>query len=327
MSEIPLRSLGRAPIYHRRSGPAFRHAAAATLVAAVALLSGKALACACGCAVFDVGTSSLLPSGPGGTVFAEYDFLDQNINWSGDSRAPSANNEDKEIRTNFFVVGGQYMFNASWGVMVEVPVTNRYLRTTDEDSGDIVSFDHTAFGDVRLMGVYSGFSEDMSTGVVFGVKLPTGDSTFAGFDPDTEIGSGSTDLLLGAYHTGALSADQSFNYFAQVLWQHEVALRNSYRPGPELNGAVGISYNNFMIGDVHIAPIFQLIVSSRGRDGSLNGDPDNTGYTRLILSPGFEVDRGNWKIYSDVEVPVYQHMNGNQLVAPAAVKFILSRSF
>jgi len=327
MLENYTRSLVRAHTGHWPSRLTSSAAAAVALIAGVMLLTDKALACACGCAVFDVGTSSLLPAGPGGTVFAEYDFLDQNINWSGDSRAPAANNDDKEIRTNFFVVGGQYMFNASWGVMAEVPVTNRHFRTTDEDTGDIVSFDHTALGDVKLMGVYSGFSEDMSTGIVFGVKLPTGDNTFAGFDPDTEIGSGSTDLLLGGYHTGTLNADQSFGYFAQVLWQHEVSLQNAYRPGPELNGAVGISYNNFMIGDVHIAPIFQVIVSNRGRDGGLNGDRDNTGYTRLILSPGFEVDRGNWKVYADVELPTYQHMNGNQLVAPAAVKVILSRSF
>ena len=167
----------------------------------------------------------------------------------------------------------------------------------------------------------------MSSGVVFGVKLPTGDSAYANFDPDTEIGSGSTDLLLGGYHTGSLNTEQSFSYFAQGLWQHELSIQGAYRPGAELNGAVGVSYNNFMIGSVHVAPIFQAIVSNRGRDGGLDGDAENTGYTRLILSPGFEIDRGNWNAYADVELPVYQHMNGNQLVVPAAVKLILSRSF
>jgi len=320
MLDLHSRSPLRAFTKHRRS-PCI-----AVLIFATAMFSAKASACACGCAVFDVGTSSLLPAGPGGTLFAEYDFLDQTINWSGNSRAAAADNDDKEIRTNFFVAGEQYMFNARWGVMAEVPFTNRYFRTTDEDSGDIVAFDHTALGDIRLMGVYSGFAEDMSSGVVFGVKLPTGDSSYANFDPDTEIGSGSTDLLLGAYHTGALAADQSFSYFGQVLWQHELSLEHAYRPGAELNGALGVSYNNWMIADLHVAPIFQLIVSNRGRDGGLAGDPGNTGYTRLILSPGFEIDRGNWKLYADVEVPVVQHMNGNQLVAPVALKFIVSRN-
>jgi hypothetical protein len=34
--------------------------------------------------------------------------------------------------------------------------------------------------------------------------------------------------------------------------------------------------------------------------------------------------RDAWKLCADVEVPIVQRMNGNQLVAPAAVKFIAS---
>jgi hypothetical protein len=301
-------------------------ASAAAVVFLSLLAPAQALACACGCAVFDVGTSSLLPSGPGGTAFFEYDFLDQTRNWSGTGSAPAANNGDKEIRSDFFLAGGQYMFNSDWGVMAELPYTDRYFRT-QVDPTTIGSFEHSSLGDVRLMGVYSGFSPDMSTGIIFGVKLPTGDHTYPNFDADTEIGSGSTDLLLGGYHTGSLTADQSFGYFLQVLYQHEVAVQYGYRPGPELNGAAGVSYNNFNAGDVHVAPVFQMLVSSRGRDGDINGDPVNSGYMRVIASPGIEVDKGNWKVYADVEVPVYQDMNGNQLISPVAVKFIVSHPF
>jgi len=301
------------------------HAAAAIFLSFLA--PAQALACACGCAVFDVGTSSLLPSGPGGTAFLEYDFLDQTQNWSGNSSAPAANNSDKEIRSNFLVAGGQYMFNSDWGAMVELPYTERYFRTT-LDSGAIGSFDHGGLGDVRLMGVYSGFSPDMSSGVIFGVKLPTGGFTYSGYDRDTQLGSGSTDLLLGGYHSGDLTADHALGYFAQLLWQHEVATQQEYRPGPELNGAVGVSYNNLANwGNVHVAPVFQMVASNRGRDGDAQGDPANTGYTRVIASPGIEADVDVWKFYSDVEVPIYQHMNGNQLVAPWAVKFIVSHAF
>ncbi|HEY1614014.1 MAG TPA: hypothetical protein VGF97_10025 [Rhizomicrobium sp.] len=295
------------------------------LISWAVLAPASAFACACGCAVFDVGTSSLLPSGPGGTVFLEYDFLDQNQNWSGSSRAPGANNPDKEIRSNFFLAGGQYMFNSDWGAMVEVPYTDRFFRTLDP--GDPGSFDHGSLGDVRLMGVYSGFSPDMSTGVLFGLKLPTGDFTYPNLDPDTEIGSGSTDLLLGGYHTGSLTTDAAFGYFVQGLWEHEIATQNSYRPGFELNGAVGVSYQGWVLGSgLHVAPVAQAIVSVRARDGGANGDPLNTGYQRLLLSPGFEVDRDSWKFYADVELPAYQHMNGNQLIAPWAFKTVLSYS-
>lgn len=299
---------------------------AAFAFSAMLAATGAALACACGCAVFDVGTSSLLPSGPGATAFVEYDFLDQNTDWGGTSRAPASADDDKEIRTNFFLAGGQYMFNDSWGVMAEVPYTDRLLRT-ETAPGMIGSFWHSALGDIRLMGVYSGFSSEMSTGVLFGAKLPTGDHTYPNFDPDTQIGQGSTDVLLGGFHTGSLTPSQSFGYFAQALWEHEVLIQYGYRPGAEVNAAFGVSYNDAALGDVHVAPILQLLLSRRERDGDINGDPVNTGYTRLIAAPGVEFDRGAWKLYADVEVPFYQDMNGHQLVAATALKFILSRSF
>jgi hypothetical protein len=275
--------------------------------------------------VFDVGTSTLLPSGPGGTVFLEWDYLNQTKNWSGSSHAPAANNSDKNIRTNFLLAGGQYMFNESWGVMAEVPYTERHFVTAD--SGAPETFNHSSFGDVRLMGVYSGFSPDMSTGVIFGVKLPTGDSTYKNFDPDVEIGSGSTDLLLGGYHAGNIDTIGDFQWFAQALWQRRIATQHDYHPGSEVNGAVGATYVGWKLGpNIAIAPVAQILLSHRGHDGGI-GEPDNTGYNRALVAPGVAVSFATWKLYADVEVPLYQHVTGNQLVSPAALKVIASYSF
>lgn len=290
-----------------------------------AAAASPVLACACGCAVFDVGTSSLLPEGPGGTLFFEYDLLDQTKNWSGSSSAPKANNDDKRIRSNFYVAGGQYMFNNDWGAMAEIPVTERFQASTDD--GPLETSGHASLGDVRLMGVYSGFSPDMSSGIVFGVKLPTGDHSFKGFDTDVEIGSGSTDIMLGFYHSGQFSPTSGFVWYAQALWQHHITTRDRYVPGPELNGSLGVSYNDWTIGSVGIAPVAQVILSNRGRDGGAQGDPDNTGYTRALASAGVSVAMKNWKVYGDVEMPFWQRVNGNQLIAPVAFKFILSHAF
>ena len=298
-------------------------AVSAALGGATAFLPAAAFACACGCSVFDVGTSSLIPTGPGGTVFLEYDFLNQTKDWSGTSSAPAANNDDKKIRSNFWLAGGQYMFDADWGVMVEVPYTERHFVTAD--SGAPETFDHSSFGDVRLMGVYSGFEPDMSSGIIFGLKLPTGDHTFPGFDADVQIGSGSTDLLLGAYKTGALTADQSFSWFGQVVWQHEVATQDSYTPGSELNAAAGVSYEGWSLGaNAKIAPLVQVVYSHRGHDGGAAGDPLATGYDRAMVSPGVQLTMNQWKLYADAEFPVYQDVTGNQLVAPVALKFVVS---
>jgi hypothetical protein len=285
-----------------------------------------ALACACGCSVFDVGTSSLLPSGPGGTAFFEYDLLDQTRNWSGRSSAPKAANGDKHIRSNFYLLGGQYMVSDEWGAMAEIPYTERFAASTD--SGALQAASHASLGDIRLMGVYSGFSPDMSTGVIFGAKLPTGDHNFKGFDTDVEIGSGSTDLLLGGYHAGQIDATGDWVWYAQALWQHEVATREHYVPGSERNAALGISYNNWTVAGLRVAPVVQAIYSGRGHDGGAAGDPDNTGYNRALIAPGISIaSQHGWTFYADAEMPVWQNVTGNQLIAPVAYKFIVSHDF
>ena len=79
------------------------------------LAPGVVHACACGCNVFDVATSSMLPNGQGGMAWLQYDYQDQNRNWNGTSEAPAADNTDKEIETHFITAGLQYLFNDQWG--------------------------------------------------------------------------------------------------------------------------------------------------------------------------------------------------------------------
>lgn len=80
----------------------------------------------------------MFPSGQGRVMFLNYDYQDQNQNWSGTSRAPAANNSDKEIETDFFSLGLQYMFNYNWGVQAEIPYGYRTFRTED-DAGSVVT--------------------------------------------------------------------------------------------------------------------------------------------------------------------------------------------
>ena len=286
-------------------------------------------ACACGCGVFSVGTSSMLPSGAGGMTFLEYDYQDQNRNWSGSSRASADDNDDKNIRTSFFTAGLQYMFNRSWGLQLEVPYDQRHFETTDDDGG-LVSLNWGTLGDIRIQGIYTGFSPDMSTGVTFGLKLPTGSYTHDNdvVDRDSEIGTGSTDILLGGFHRDNLTNDGSWDWFAQAELDLPVLISDQYRPGFEADAAAGAYFNHGSIGGVKIAPLGQVIVSERTRDtGANSADPVASGYQRLMLSPGVEVDLHPVSLYADVEFPVYQHFTGNQLAAPVLCKFIVSYMF
>jgi hypothetical protein len=295
---------------------------------ALSLAPGLAFACACGCGLFDVGTSSMFAGHAGGMLFVEDDYMDQNQNWSGTSKAAAANNGDKQIRTQFGSVGGQYQFNRSWGAMVDLPYWDRHFKTTDADTGQIVGFTHGAIGDVRLRGVYTGFSDDMSTGLTFGLKLPTGDSTYANFDPDTEIGTGSTDALLGAYHLGRIGDAGPWAYFAQLQWQQPLRSKSTYRPGAEVVGVVGTYYEGWHWGAGNkFAPLIQLAAGYRDHDSGTLGDPINSGYSRLLITPGAELKLGAVSIYMDVGFPLLVNTSGNQLVASQFWKLNVSDHF
>jgi hypothetical protein len=292
------------------------------------LAPGAALACACGCGVFDVGTASMFPARSGGLVFLEQDYVDQDRNWSGGSRAPAADNEDPRVRSVFSTLGLNYSFDARWSLSLRLPYWQRRFDTTDEASGAPVTFRHGALADARLTATYTGLAADRSTGLVFGLKLPTGDYTYANFDRDTAIGTGTTDALLGAWRQGNLSATHRLNWFAQGLWQRALGTRAGYRPGDELDLAVG-AYHQGQQGaaGLELSPLLQLVYSWHAHDSGAAADPGNTGYTRTLLAPGLEARRGPWRAYADVAFPVQQHVRGNQLVAPALYKLILSRSF
>ena len=253
------------------------------------LAPGLAHACACGCGVFDVGTSSMFPGGAGGMVFLQYDYQDQNRNWNGTSQAPAANNDDKEIETDFITLGLQYMFNRNWGVQAEVPYDIRFFKTKD-DAGDIVSRNWSQLGDIRIEGIYTGFMADLSAGVTFGLKLPTGSYTFDPdvVDRDTQIGTGSTDILLGGFYRDNLDRNQKWDWFAQLQLDVPVLIQDEYRPGIELDAAAGIDYKGLSLGRVKISPVAQVIFSERTSDSGAAADSDRF---RLPAHPAFAGDR------------------------------------
>jgi hypothetical protein len=337
---------------------------AATLLlsslSAVAFTTTQALACACGCSVFDVGGLDLpQEQDHGGRVFFEFWSGNQTQNYIGSSQGAASLNTDKQIVTQWYNVGFSYNFNRDWGVMVRIPTVNRTLVTDTGAFAGVQPFNSKDVGDIEIMGMYTGFFKDMSTGLIFGVKLPTGTFTAPGIDRDTQIGSGSTDLLLGAFHRGLLTGDNHWQYFSQVMLRRPFLYQSAadpqgffdgnpgviqtYYPGYQVDGSAGIVYNNLyhVLGLDKITPLAQVIVSDRSRDEGTGADPYNSGFDRVMLSPGVEftkvVDEQNnrvIKLYADVEFPIYYRANAannagteGQLVAPVLIKVVGSYNF
>jgi hypothetical protein len=305
---------------------------------AMALTPSAAFGCACGCGVFDVATESMLPTGPGGMLWVEFNYMDQNMNWSNGRPAPAANNGDADIRTYFTTYTFQYMFNRDWGIQAELPYDWRHYAAYQ---GGATTW--SAFGDLRVEGIYTGFLPDMSAGVTLGLKLPTGDDTHDDATPtslldrDTELGSGSTDILLGGFYRHPLnSVAHGLYWFAQAELDVPVLIQGGYRPGVEIDSALGLYYSRFKMGKLRITPVAQAIPSERTSDtgawasGGVNDPPvgiRNSGYQRVLLSPGIEFDVHPLTIYADVEFDVLQFSRGNQLVAPELFKVVISYNF
>jgi len=294
---------------------------------------GTAHGCACGCGIFDVGSVAMFPAQPGGMFSLDYDFQDQNRNWSGSSRAPADNNADKELRTSFVTPSLLYMFNTSFGISLDVPFANRTFKTTGGASGtDPVTLNWSALGDLRIKGVYTGFSKDLSTGIDFGMKLPTGDwkynDVYGDVDRDSEIGTGSLDFLVGAFHHQKLTSDNQWSWFAQVNSDLPAFTQGGYRPGFQIDGAAGIQFNGWTTPKENCKPLLQFKASERTRDsGPAAADPVASGYQRVLIAPGVEFDLHPVMIYADLEIPLYAHVTGNQLVAPVLFKLTVGYMF
>ena len=329
----------------------FPKIAAAILAAALLTsFSSSALACACGCGVFDVGAASIMPSDSdsGLSVWLRFNTMDQNKNWENGSSAPASDNGDKRIQTDFYTIGGEYRISRKWTVMAELPLYHRSFTHIDDDGGitgtpgSLTTSRLTSLGDLQLTAMYTGLSADMSTGIGFGVKLPTGDDKGpngpaggAEFDRDTLPGTGSTDAILSAYHVGHLDSEGKLSWFSQARYQIAFATRDGYRPGNELDASLGASYDLGAAGPItKIAPVLSLINSLRAHDTGNNANPLNSGYERLLIAPGISLRAGKVRLYADIELPIYQHVNSDvvpgasgQLVAAHLFNATLSYDF
>lgn len=306
-----------------------------------ALAPGLAFGCACGCDVFEVGgTPIMVQTQPGVMVYLEDDYQDQNQNWVEGHAAPAQNNTDKKIITNFGSVGLDWNIERNWSFSAQIPYWFRRFSTDIGSPGtpDVVTFNHNALGDIRLLGTYTGLSPDWSTGLSAGVKLATGDWTYPNFDRDTSIGTGTTDLLVGGYHIGVLSNDYHLKWFAQGIFQRAFNTREGYRPGNETDVALGLMRDGITVGDTtSLAAVLQILASDRLHDSGVNADPPNSGYRRVLVSPGLVASVNHWKFYGDLEFRAYHWANAapsvayegtqGQLVAKVLAKAVITYSF
>lgn len=297
----------------------------ATALASLVLVAAPAAhACSsCGCTLSSNWGSQGAGMDNGWMLDFRYDYFNQDDLRSGThsvDRGSLAIPNDAEIQQE--TINRNYTFNADysngvWGVNLQVPWYDRY-HTTIAEGDTAVSTSHSRdFGDARILARYMGLADDRSIGLQAGLKLPTGpfhDTFEAGpqageqIDRGLQPGTGTTDLLVGAFNFGALSRD--WDYFAEALLQIPLNTREEFKPGAGINVNAGFRYMSLD----NVVPQIQLNVRSEKRESGAQADVENSGATLVYLSPGI-----TWHVthdfhaYAFFQVPVYQRVNGLQL--------------
>lgn len=334
-TQFPIRSVSR-PKANRRGRTRRRAVGLAVLFLAVAG-SEQVMACAaCGCTLSKDWLGPQAGAASGWSAGVSYDYINQDQARTGtrnlslqDADAilnPAGNTgNETEVQTATRTTTFQLDYNAEgWGVSIQLPFVDRYHTTYQAGLADQSNFNfnqYDALGDLRVLGKFA-VSSDGRFGLVGGVKLPTGvtNEQFNGapggqIDPSLQPGTGSTDVIAGAYYG---DGSGMLGWFAQGTLQHTVSAQYGYTPGNAVTVNAGLRYG----GMGHMfTPLLQLNLVHREKDtGSLvniqyDGTP-LTGGNLAYVAPGVAVQLPEgFSAYAYLQLPIYQNVSGVQLVA------------
>jgi len=267
------------------------------------------------------------PAEPGARLGLRYEYIKLDQLYAGSEKTSADKVADHhEIETETLnknlLATLDYSLNPLWSVSIHLPLSDRAHSHLMSETGESESWNFTALGDVRVINRYR-FAQggESPWGLSAGVKLPTGsiDKTNAAGDAADRMfqpGSGTTDVLLGFFgNWQVLLAEHPSVWFMEAQIQQPINERSHYTPGAQVLLDGGITYGlgtqtNLML---------QSNLLIKDRDSGTAAESDDSGGSFLFLSPGFAYAASRaLTVYSFVQVPLYQHVNGVQLTADAS---------
>jgi hypothetical protein len=287
----------------------------------------------CGAAFCTVNTNWTTQSAlvdAGSSYDLRYEFINQDQPYSGSDRIavgqiPHHHDEVSTVNRNL-VATFSHSFGDGWGVTLSAPVGEHDHVHIHNHKGEKINeeWKYTQVGDVRAIGRYqfTSGSDPMnpsSAGVTFGLKLPTGRTTVTNdagslAERSLQPGSGTTDLLLGAfYHQTLMTNDLS--WFAQAQYQHALNSHEQFKPGAQFGADIGVRHG---LGE-RLGALVQLNLVHKQADSGTAAEPADSGGRFIYLSPGLTYAvNSNLQVYAFVQQSLYRHVNGVQLTAPRA---------
>ncbi|MDD4928499.1 MAG: hypothetical protein PHP85_04400 [Gallionella sp.] len=279
-----------------------------------------------------------------------YNYLNQNQQRYGvgqasatliNSQLAAGQEIEAYTRTQTFTAALNYTGEV-FGLSIQLPFLNRthatYGNTAPLGSTYLPSSD-SSIGDARIIGRYTGLSAEKTSGLIAGIKLPTGNTGayfsdgVTALDSGLQIGTGSTDIILGGYTSGSI---KQYGWFAQGTVQRAVATDTAmggltYRPGDAYTLNTGIRYAEF---GAKITPMLQLNIIKRQADtgSSVPLDPVTqvsvSGGTLAYLAPGASIRvGGGTSVYGFIQLPVYQSVNSLQITPQYTLTLGVRQSF
>jgi hypothetical protein len=257
---------------------------------------------------------------------------------------------DQEVEhdtvNRYTTLGIGYAHDDDWGVRLLLPWVDRghstYGSATNPVTPDQLSTTKVkGWGDIRLIATYQGLLEERNLGLQLGIKLPTGHyggpsadgsgivgrhpATFRGgplasnaspdnlVDTSLQAGTGTTDVIVGAYYHQAVS--NTIDAFVSGQYQAAFAQRlrgagQDFRVGNTTFVSFGARYQ----ASPTLVPQLQVNIAHKGADqGALADNPDSAG-TIVYLSPGVTgTFSEHIQAFAFVQLPVASHLVGYQL--------------
>lgn len=242
----------------------------------------------------------------------------------------TAHHEEVKTLNRNVLLGLDYGLAPEWSASLALPYSDREHLHIHNHHGTPIpeTWRFDDIGDMRMKLRYRPVQRaagGVSWNLQGGLKLPTGKTDVRNANGDeaersVQPGTGTTDLLLGGGLAGA-PLSMPGNLFANLTLQSPLYEKDGYRPG--WRAGVQAGWLVPLIGKLDL--ILQGNVLHVARDRGIHAEPDDSGRLEAAAVPGLAYA---WSrrltAYGQVELPVYQRVNGVQLTHDYAVSFGLS---
>lgn len=234
---------------------------------------------------------------------------------------------EDEVRTvNRITMGrASYRWSPSWTASLALPYVDRTHEHIHNHLGEqeYLRWRYHGIGDLETGITRRTGGSGMRSFLTAAVKAPTGLRNVEEIEgdqpePTARPGTGSWDFMAGAgaewhLHVAAFHERGGMPLRASVNGRWNGRGTERYKVGSELTAHVAaeapaLSWGTFLLQT-------NLRIHAKDDVGDTDAEAGNTGGTSLYVSPGLRLGGGGTYLYGLVQIPVYQRVNGIQLVS------------